>query len=74
MPAAVTALLLVTPQFPTTPAGEVTVGWVQVGQRAGRLLRRRGPGAMLTAQTAATMPLIGQLMDVLVRLRKEGRQ
>lgn len=65
MPAAVTALLLVTPQFPTTPAGEVTVGWVQGNGPAG-YFDAAAPGAMLTAQTAATMPLIGQPMDVLV--------
>ena len=65
MSAAVTGLLLVTPQFPTTPAGEMTVGWVQGNGPAG-YFDAAAPGAMLTAQTAATMPLIGQPMDVLV--------
>ncbi len=66
LPAAAGMLLLVAvPQFPTTDAGTFTVGWVQGNGPAGYFDDRR-PGDMLAAQTAATEPLLGQPMDLLV--------
>ena len=66
LPAAAGVLLLVAvPQFPTTDAGTFTVGWVQGNGPAG-YFDDRDPGDMLAAQTAATDPLRGQPMDLLV--------
>jgi len=65
IPVVLTGLLLTVPQFPTNPAGELTVGWVQGNGPAG-YFEAAAPGAMLTAQTTATAPLVGQPMDVLV--------
>jgi len=63
--AAVLVLLAVTPQFPTSAAGTMTVGAVQGNGPAG-YFDDRAPGAVLEAQLAATRPLIGQQMDVLL--------
>ena len=66
VPAAVAALILVvTPQFPTADAGSLRVGWVQGNGPTG-YFDDREPGEVLAAQTAATSPLIGQPMDLLV--------
>ncbi len=66
LPAALLLVLLaVTPQFPTTAAGTMRVGAVQGNGPAG-YFDQRAPGAVLEAQLAATRPLIGQRMDVLL--------
>ena len=66
LPTAITALiLLVTPQFPTTDAGTLRVGWVQ-GNGPAAYFDEREQGDMFAAQAAASKPLLGQPMDVLV--------
>ncbi|WP_243226691.1 apolipoprotein N-acyltransferase [Microbacterium sp. CIAB417] len=66
IPAAVLAfLLVVTPQFPTTTAGTLRVGWVQ-GNGPAAYFDPKAPGDMLAAQTAASQPLLGEKMDLLV--------
>ena len=60
----VAVLLVVTPQFPTAPAGEFRVGWVQGNGPTG-YFDDKVPGDVLAAQTAATVPLYGQPMDLL---------
>ena len=60
----VAALLVIAPQFPTAPAGEFRVGWVQGNGPTG-YFDDKTPGEVLAAQTAATMPLYGQPMDLL---------
>lgn len=66
LPAAVVAvLLLVVPQFPTTPAGSIRVGAVQGNGPAG-YFDQRAPNAVLQAQIDATVPLFGEEMDVLL--------
>ena len=60
----VAVLLVVTPQFPTAPAGEFRVGWVQGNGPTG-YFDDKTPGDVLAAQTAATVPLYGQPMDLL---------
>ncbi|GMM95524.1 apolipoprotein N-acyltransferase [Microbacterium sp. MTN4-26] len=60
----VAVLLVVTPQFPTAPAGEFRVGWVQGNGPTG-YFDDKAPGEVLAAQTAATVPLYGQPMDLL---------
>ncbi|EIC06453.1 apolipoprotein N-acyltransferase [Microbacterium laevaniformans] len=60
----VAVLLVVTPQFPTAPAGEFRVGWVQGNGPTG-YFDDKAPGDVLAAQTAATVPLYGQPMDLL---------
>ena len=60
----VAVLLVVTPQFPTAPAGEFRVGWVQGNGPTG-YFDDKTPGEVLAAQTAATVPLYGQPMDLL---------
>ena len=60
----VAVLLVVTPQFPTAPAGEFRVGWVQGNGPTG-YFDDKAPGDVLAAQTAATVRLYGQLMDLL---------
>ncbi|MFZ8757302.1 apolipoprotein N-acyltransferase [Microbacterium sp. HMH0099] len=65
-PAAIVLIvLLVAPQFPTTDAGSLRVGAVQGNGPAG-YFDRRAPNAVLNAQLAASAPLIGQRMDVLL--------
>lgn len=58
-------LLLVVPQFPTSPAGTFDVGWVQ-GNGPAAYFDTRDRNAVLDAQTQATHPLLGQPMDLLV--------
>ncbi|MDT0188510.1 apolipoprotein N-acyltransferase [Microbacterium sp. ARD31] len=60
----VAVLLVVTPQFPTAPAGEFRVGWVQGNGPTG-YFDDKAPGDVLAAQIAATVPLYGQPMDLL---------
>lgn len=67
LPAALGVVVLVAlPAFPTTPAGSLRVGSVQGNGPAGYFDRRDGPNAILNAQLAATTPLLGQQMDVLL--------
>lgn len=58
-------ILLLVPQFPTTDAGSLRVGWVQ-GNGPSGYFDDRAPGDVLAAQTTATAPLLGQPMDLLV--------
>ena len=60
----IAALLVIAPQFPTAPAGEFRVGWVQGNGPTG-YFDDKTPGEGLAAQTAATVPLYGQPMDLL---------
>ncbi len=60
----VAALLVIAPQFPTAPAGEFRVGWVQGNGPTG-YFDDKVPGDVLAVQTAATVPLYGQPMDLL---------
>lgn len=62
---ALLALLLVLPQFPTTAAGSLRVGAVQGNGPAG-YFDQRARNAVLNAQLAASVPLFGQQMDVLL--------
>ena len=65
-PAAVVILLIaVAPQFPTTDAGTMRVGSVQ-GNGPSGYFDRAPANAVLAAQLAATRPLYGQEMDVLL--------
>ncbi|SDO74052.1 apolipoprotein N-acyltransferase [Microbacterium sp. ru370.1] len=65
-PAAVLLVaLLVLPQFPTTAAGSLRVGAVQGNGPAG-YFDQRARNAVLNAQLAASAPLFGQQMDVLL--------
>ena len=57
--------LLVTPQFPTTPAGTMTVGSVQ-GNGPSGYFDARQRNDILNAQLSASTDLIGQDMDVLL--------
>jgi apolipoprotein N-acyltransferase len=66
VPAAVVLVVLVAlPAFPTTAAGSMRVGAVQGNGPAG-YFDQRAPGAVLDAQLAASAPLLGQDMDVLL--------
>ncbi|MDF2666552.1 MAG: apolipoprotein N-acyltransferase [Microbacterium sp.] len=66
VPAAVLLVVLVAlPQFPTTAAGSMRVGAVQGNGPAG-YFDQRARGAVLNAQLAASAPLFGQDMDVLL--------
>ncbi|KDA05693.1 acyltransferase [Microbacterium sp. CH12i] len=65
VPAALILLLLVTPAFPTTPAGTMRIGAVQ-GNGPNGYFDEREPYAVIQAQTEATEPLYGQDMDLLV--------
>ena len=65
-PSVVVALVLVlVPQFPTTDAGHIRVGAVQGNGPAG-YFDEHAPNAVLNAQLAATAPLFGKDMDVLL--------
>ncbi|MDT3343992.1 apolipoprotein N-acyltransferase [Microbacterium aquilitoris] len=65
-PAAVAAAVLVLiPQFPTTDAGTMRVGAVQ-GNGPSGFFDRREPYDVFRAQLAATQPLIGKKLDVLL--------
>lgn len=66
LPAAAIALLLaLPPQFPTTDAGTLRVGAVQ-GNGPSGYFDRAPANAVLEAQLAATEPLFGEEMDVLL--------
>ncbi|WP_137844640.1 apolipoprotein N-acyltransferase [Microbacterium sp. 2FI] len=66
LPAAILAIiLLVTPQFPTSAAGTLRVGWVQ-GNGPAAYFDEREQGDVFVAQTTATRPLLGEPMDLLV--------
>lgn len=66
VPAAVLLVVLVAlPQFPTTASGSMRVGAVQGNGPAG-YFDQRARGAVLDAQLAASAPLFGQDMDVLL--------
>lgn len=65
IPLALVGALAVVPQSLTTPAGELTVGWAQGDGPAG-YFDAAAPGSMLAAQSAASAPLFGRSMDVLV--------
>lgn len=66
VPAAVVLIvLLVVPQFPTSEAGSLRVGAVQGNGPAG-YFDQRERNAVLNAQLAASAPLLGQSMDVLL--------
>ncbi|MRH29522.1 apolipoprotein N-acyltransferase [Microbacterium sp. SYP-A9085] len=62
---AAAAVLLLLPQFPTTPAGSIRVGAVQGNGPTG-YFDQRTPGAVLDAQLAATAPILNERMDVLL--------
>jgi apolipoprotein N-acyltransferase len=61
----VALLLLLVPQFPTTPDGEIRVGAVQGNGPTG-YFDERTPDAVLEAQLSATLPLLDEEMDVLL--------
>lgn len=63
--AAVLVVLLVLPQFPTTAAGSLRVGSVQGNGPAG-YFDQRARNAVLNAQLAASAPLFGEDMDVVL--------
>lgn len=66
LPAAgLAALLLALPAFPTTPAGTMRVGAVQ-GNGPSGYFDERDRNAVLDAQLEATVPLIGEDVDVLL--------
>ena len=65
LPAAVILALLLVPAFPTTAAGSLRVGWVQGDGPAG-YFDPRSPGDVLAAQRAASDPILGEAMDLLV--------
>ena len=63
--AALAAALLLIPAFPTAPAGQIRIGWVQ-GNGPSGYFDEREPGDVLAAQLSATAPVIGQDVDLLV--------
>ncbi|OZD57857.1 apolipoprotein N-acyltransferase [Rhodococcus sp. 06-1477-1B] len=63
--AAVLVILVALPAFPTTDAGSLRVGAVQGNGPAG-YFDQRSRNAVLNAQLAASAPLFGQKMDVLL--------
>ena len=66
VPAAALAVALVAvPSFPTTPAGDLRVGWVQ-GNGPSAYFDDRSAGDVFAAQTAASAAVLGQDMDLLV--------
>ncbi|UYK38781.1 apolipoprotein N-acyltransferase [Microbacterium terricola] len=66
VPAAVVAVvLLLTPAFPTTPAGTLRVGSAQ-GNGPSGYFDERGRNDVLNAQLAASAPLFGEDVDVLL--------
>jgi apolipoprotein N-acyltransferase len=66
MPVAFTAIvLLLVPQFPTTAGGSMRVGAVQGNGPTG-YFDKRTDYAIIDAQVAATQPLLGKKMDLLV--------
>jgi apolipoprotein N-acyltransferase len=66
LPAVVLAIVVfVVPAFPTAAAGSIRVGAVQGNGPAG-YFDQRGAGDVLDAQLAATVPLMGESLDVLL--------
>ncbi|MGB4137180.1 MAG: apolipoprotein N-acyltransferase, partial [Microbacterium sp.] len=65
LPAALVLALFATPQFPTSHAGEMRIGAVQGNGPTG-YFDHREPYQVIDAQAAATEPLLGQKMDLLV--------
>ena len=66
LPAAmIVTVLVIVPQFPTGDAGRMDIGWVQ-GNGPSGYFDDRTSGNVLAAQTAATDPLLGEDMDLLV--------
>jgi apolipoprotein N-acyltransferase len=63
--AALVVVLVATPQFPTTAAGDYTVGSVQGNGPTG-YFDPRARNEVLNSQLAATAPLYGQQMDLLL--------
>ncbi|WP_407662085.1 apolipoprotein N-acyltransferase [Microbacterium gorillae] len=63
--AATLAVLILTPQFPTTPAGTMRVGAVQGNGPAG-YFDDRAPNAVLQAQLDATVPIMDDKLDLLL--------
>ena len=63
--AALLTVLLLLPQFPTSAAGSLRVGAVQGNGPAG-YFDQRARNAVLNAQLAASAPLFGERMDVLL--------
>lgn len=63
--AAAVVLLVVTPAFPTTDAGSIRIGAVQGNGPAG-YFDERTQDAVFESQRAATEPLIGEDIDLLV--------
>lgn len=63
--AAVLVVLVALPAFPTTDVGSIRVGAVQGNGPAG-YFDQRSRNAVLNAQLAASAPLFGQKMDVLL--------
>jgi apolipoprotein N-acyltransferase len=57
--------VLALPAWPTTANGQLRVGAVQGNGPAG-YFQRSSPGDVLNAQTAATLPLVGKRLDVVV--------
>jgi apolipoprotein N-acyltransferase len=64
-PVVVLVLLVVLPAFPTTEAGTIRIGSVQGNGPAGYFDDRQ-PGAVFESQRAATEPLVGDDLDLLV--------
>ncbi len=62
---AVIAALAVVPAFPTQPAGSMRIGSVQ-GNGPAAYFDVRTANAVLDAQVAATLPLLGEPMDLLL--------
>lgn len=65
VPLAAGVVLALLPAFPTTPAGELRVGWVQADGPSA-YFDKRAAGDLLAAHLAATEPLRDQDMDLLV--------
>ena len=65
LPALLAVILLVTPVFPTAPAGTMRIGAVQGNGPTG-YFDQREPYSVIQAQTDATEPLFGEEMDLLV--------
>lgn len=64
-PALVSAVLLLTPLFPTTPSGTMRIAAVQGNGPTG-YFDEREPYSVVQAQTEATAPLVGEDIDLLV--------
>ncbi|GAB3617574.1 apolipoprotein N-acyltransferase [Okibacterium endophyticum] len=65
IPIAAVAAVLAVPAWPTAVTGHTTIAGVQGNGKAG-YFDEREPGDILNAQASATMPLIGQGVDLIV--------